>query len=298
MTQPATATATPSRGDAITAIAPGLFVVLWSTGFIGAKFGLPYAPPLTFLALRFSLVAGLLLVFALLARARWPESRREILHIAIAGMLVHGGYLSGVFVAIAKGLPAGVTALVTGLQPLLTAAAAAVFLGETVARRQWLGLVMGLGGVALVVWDKLDVSAGQGGLPYAFGAVLAITAGTLYQKRRCGNMDLRSGAVIQYVAALLVTLPFAMAFETMDIAWTGEFVFAMSWLVLVLSVGAITLLYRLIRAGSAAKVASLFYLVPPTTALMSFALFGETLSGMAIAGMAATVAGVALATRG
>jgi drug/metabolite transporter (DMT)-like permease len=285
------------RGDLLAAVAPGLFVLLWSTGFIGAKFGLPYAPPLTFLALRYALVAGLIGAVALLWRAPWPQRPRDYLHIAVAGLLVHAGYLGGVFVAISKGLPAGVTALVTGLQPLLTAAAAALLLGETVARRQWTGLILGLAGVTLVVWNKVSFEAGLGGFPFAVLAVACITAGTLYQKRHCGGMDLRSGAAIQYVAAFAATLPLALLTEDMDIAWTGEFVFAMSWLVLVLSVGAITLLYRLIRAGSASRVASLFYLVPPTVAVISFFLFGETLGPVALVGMGLTVVGVALATR-
>ncbi len=285
------------RPDPLAAIAPGLFVLLWSTGFIGAKFGLPYAPPLTFLATRYVLVIALMGLVALALRARWPQSRREVAHIAVAGLLVHAGYLGGVFLAISKGLPAGVTALVTGLQPLLTAAAAAVVLGETVARRAWIGLGLGLVGVTLVVWDKIEFGGGLGGLPFAFAAVLSITAGTIYQKRHCGGMDLRSGAVIQYVAAFAATLPLALAFEDKAIAWTGEFVFAMAWLVLVLSVGAITLLYRLIRAGSASRVASLFYLVPPSTALIAYFLFGETLTPLALLGMGVAVAGVALATR-
>lgn len=293
-----TTTAPPRSGDLLAAIAPGLFVLLWSTGFIGAKFGLPYAPPLTFLALRYALVVALIGAVAILWRAPWPQRRRDYLHIAVAGLLVHAGYLGGVFLAISKGLPAGVTALVTGLQPLLTAAAAALLLGEAVGRRQWAGLVLGLIGVSLVVWNKVSFGIGVAGFPFAAAAVLCITAGTLYQKRHCGGMDLRSGAVIQYVAAFAATLPLALVFEDMDIAWTGEFVFAMSWLVLVLSVGAITLLYRLIRAGSAARIASLFYLVPPSTAIISYFLFGETLEPIALFGMGLTVLGVALATRG
>lgn len=294
MTTAVTATARP---DPLAAIAPGLFVLLWSTGFIGAKFGLPYAPPLTFLATRYALVVGLMLPVALLWRAPWPARRRDYLHIGLAGLLVHAGYLGGVFVAISLGLPAGIAALVTGLQPLLTAAAAALLLGETVGRRQWAGLVLGLVGVTLVVWNKVSFDAGLGGFPYAVFAVLAITAGTLYQKRHCAGMDLRSGAVIQYVFALAATLPLAFLVEDVHIEWTGDFIFAMTWLVLVLSIGAITLLYRLIRAGSAARVASLFYLVPPTVAVIAFFLFGETLGPVALTGMVFTVVGVALATR-
>jgi drug/metabolite transporter (DMT)-like permease len=287
----------PTRMISLATLAPGLFVLLWSTGFIGAKFGLPYAPPLTFLCLRYAIVMALLALAALAFRAPWPRSRREILDLALVGTLVHGAYLGGVFLAINHGLPAGVTALVTGLQPLLTAAAAAVFLKERIRPLQWLGLALGLPGVALVVWNKVDLAAGLGGLPFAVFAVLSISAGTLYQKRHCHAMDLRSGAVVQFIAALVVTLPLALLTETRSVEWTGSFVFALGWLVLVLSLGAITLLYRLIRLGSAAKVASLFYLVPPTTAIMAFLLFGETLPPVALVGMGLTVVGVALATR-
>ncbi len=279
-------------------LAPALFVLLWSTGFIGAKYGLPYAPPLPFLCLRYASVIAVLALATLLWRAPWPRSRREVVDLAVVGVLVHGGYLGGVFIAIGHGLPAGVTALVTGLQPLLTAAAAALVLGERVRPMQWLGLALGLPGVLLVVWNKVDVTAGLVGLPFAIGAVLSMTAGTLYQKRHCGTMDLRSGAVVQFIAALAVTLPLALLSESRAVEWTGSFVFALGWLVLVLSLGAITLLYRLIRLGSAAKVASLFYLVPPTTAVMAFLLFGETLPPLALVGMGLTVLGVALATRG
>ena len=219
--------------------------------------------------------------------------------LAVVGVLVHGGYLGGVFVALAHGLPAGVTALVAGLQPLLTAAAAALLFRERIRPMQWLGLALGLPGVALVVWNKVDVTAGLAGLPYAVLAVLSITAGTLYQKRHCAAMDLRSGAVVQFSAALIVTLPLALLAESFSaVHWTGSFQFALGWQVLVLSVGAITLLYRLIRLGTAATVASLFYLVPPTTAILAFMLFGETLSPLALVGMGLTVLGVALATRG
>jgi drug/metabolite transporter (DMT)-like permease len=287
-----------TRPTILATLAPGLFVLLWSTGFIGAKFGLPYAPPLTFLVLRYVLVIVLLAAVAVALKAPWPRSRREVVDLALVGALVHGGYLGGVFLAIGKGLPAGVTALVMGLQPLLTAAAAAMFLGERLRSLQWAGLALGLPGVALVMWNKVDVAAGLGGLPFAIGALLTITAGTLYQKRHCGAMDLRSGAVVQFIAALAVTLPAALLTETMEVAWTGSFVFALGWLVIVLSLGAITLLYKLIRMGSAAKVASLFYLVPPTTAVMAFLLFGETLPPIALVGMGLTVVGVALATRG
>ncbi len=276
-------------------IAPALFVVLWSTGFIGAKYGLPYAEPLTFLLWRFILVTALLALLAWLARAPWPSSARSAGHVAVAGLLLHGGYLGGVFVAIHQGVSAGTMALIAGLQPALTAAAAGPLLGERVRPRQWIGLALGLAGVALVVSNRLGAgTATPGGYVLALVALFAITAGTLYQKRFCAHMDLRSGGVIQFAAAAIAIAMLAPLFESMRIQWTGEFIFALAWLVLVLSLGAISLLYVLIRHGEAARVASLFYLVPPVTALMAYAIFGERLGPTALAGMAMTVVGVAL----
>jgi len=277
---------------------PFLFVLLWSTGFIGAKYGLPYADPLTFLSARYLLVLALMFSVALLFRAPWPAQRRDWLHIGFSGVLLHGVYLGGVFMAIQRGLPAGITALVVGMQPLLTALGAGWLLGERVSRRQWLGLVLGLGGVALVVSGKFGVAAGgqlASALLPALAALCGITVGTLYQKRFCPSFDLRSGAVIQFLPTALLTLVVAGATEHQEIVWSGTFVFALLWLVLVLSVGAISLLNLLIRSGSAVNVASLFYLTPPTTALIAWAAFGETLSGTALLGMVLAVAGVYLA---
>ncbi len=275
---------------------PLLFVFLWSTGFIGAKFGLPYAEPLTFLLWRYALVVGLMLLIVLLTRAPWPKEPRQWLHIGVTGVLVHGFYLGGVFMAIHQGLPAGVTALVVGLQPLLTALAAGGLLGEQVLPRQWLGLALGFLGVGLVVSGKLEGGTAAAGmfLP-ALVALAGITLGTLYQKRFCARFDLRTGSVLQFVPAALGTLPVALATETMVVDWQGEFVFALLWLVLVLSIGAISLLNLLIRQGSAVHVARLFYLTPPTTALIAWGLFGETLAPLALAGMGLTAAGVYLA---
>lgn len=275
---------------------PGLFVVLWSTGFIGAKLGLPYAEPLTFLLARFTVVLALLLVVALLLRRPWSRDPRQYFHMAVAGVLIHGGYLSGVFLAISAGLSAGVTALIVGVQPLLTALLSVPMLGERVSARQWLGLVLGFSGVALVVSNKLAWGGmASAGLAFAVMALLSITLGTLYQKRFCAHLDLWSGSVVQFVAAAAALLPFAWAFETMRIRWSGEFLFALGWLVLVLSIGAISLLHILIRRGAATRVSALFYMVPPTTALMAFLAFGETLAPLALLGMAVTATGVALA---
>jgi len=274
---------------------PLVFVFLWSTGFIATKLGLPYAPPVTFLLLRFALVVVLMLPIAILFRAPWPNSPRQVAHIAVAGVLLHGGYLGGVFGSIHFGMAAGLTALIVGLQPILTAFAAVPLLGERVSRRQWLGLLLGLVGVALVVLQKINLSGLSAlSISMALLALVSITIGTVYQKRFCTPFDLRSGSVIQFVAAGLALLPFGLALETMRVEWTSEFVFALAWLAVVLSIGAISLLTLLIRRGAATTVASLFYLTPPTTAVMAYFLFGETLTGLALVGMLLAIAGVAL----
>ena len=274
---------------------PGLFVLLWSTGFVSAKYGLPYAEPLTFLLLRFALVVALMLPIALAMRAAWPRQLTQVGHVAVAGVLMQGGYLSGVFCAIHLGMSAGVSALIVGVQPILTAFASAPLFGERLRVRQWWGLVLGFGGVLLVVLGRSALSGiTPATLALSVLALISITAGTLYQKRYCGAVDLRSGSVIQFCAAGLVLLPLALAFETMQVQWTREFIYTLAWLVLVLSIGAISLLYILIRKGAATKVASLFYLVPPSTALMAYAMFGETLGIMAMTGMALAAIGVAL----
>lgn len=277
--------------------APLLFVFLWSTGFLGAKYGLPHAAPLSFLLVRYLLVIALMAALALALRASWPGDVRQWFHIGASGLMVHGLYLSGVFIAIGAGLPAGVAALVVGLQPLLTATLAGRLLGETVLTRQWLGLALGFAGVALVVADKLGSGFGPAALVPAFVALLGITCGTLYQKRFCPRFDWRSGAVAQFLPAAVVTGLVVLVQDSYRVEWTGEFVFALGWLVLVLSVGAISLLNWLIRHGSAVNVASLFYLTPPVTALLAWLLFGETLAGLALFGMALAVWGVYLSRR-
>ena len=286
------------RSPALASLTPLLFVVLWSTGFIGAKLGLPDCEPLTLLSLRYGAVLLLMGAVALATRAPWPADRSQWLHIAVSGLLVHAIYLGGVFTAIRLGLPAGVTALVVGLQPVLTALGAGLFLRERVRATQWAGLALGLVGVVLVVANK--VAGGPSAASLLVPAVIAlggITAGTLYQKRFCASFDLRTGSVIQFLPCLVVTALVASRTETMAVHWTPAFVFALGWLVLVLSVGAVSLLNVLIRSGSAVNVASLFYLTPPTTALIAWAMFGETLTGLALAGMALAVAGVWLARK-
>jgi drug/metabolite transporter (DMT)-like permease len=278
-------------------LAPFLFVFLWSTGFLGAKLGLPHAAPLAFLLVRYLLVIALMASLALGLRAPWPRGLRQWFHIGVSGLLLHAFYLGGVFVAIGGGLPAAVTALIVGMQPLLTATVAGSLLGETVAPRQWLGLVLGFVGVALVLSNKLGAAFGVEALWPAMVALLAITAGTLYQKRFCAHFDWRSGAVAQFLPTAVVTAIVVIALGDFRIDWTGEFLFALAWLVLVLSIGAISLLNWLIRHGSAVNVASLFYLTPPTTALLAWLLFGESLGGAALAGMALAVWGVYLSRR-
>jgi drug/metabolite transporter (DMT)-like permease len=293
--------ATMTKTKAYTAwygIMPGVFVVLWSTGFIGARFGLPHAEPFTFLLLRFAILTILLGGFSLLVRAPWPSDGRQIMHTAISGLLVHCTYLGGVFFAISKGMPVAITALIVGTQPLITAALAGPFLGEKVTGRQWAGFILGMAGVALVLGPRLGTElGGVAGLAGCIFALLGITLGTLYQKRHGGQMDLRSGSTIQFAVCTVAMILLASTFESMAVNWTGEFIFALLWLVVVLSVGAISLLYILIRRGVASQVASLFYLVPPVTAIIAYLVFGETLSIMAILGMAVSVFGVALVVR-
>ena len=275
---------------------PAVFVVLWSTGFIGAKYGLPYAPPLKFLLWRFLFVIVLMTLVALATRATWPRGAK-IAHVAMAGVLLQGGYLGGVFLSLSLGMTAGLAALIVGLQPILTAAAGP-FMGERVTSRQWLGLLFGFAGVALVVWDKVGVvGVGWGAVAFAMVALLSITGGTVYQKRYCGAQDLRTQSVVQFIAAGLVLLPFSLAFETRPVVWVAPLVFAILWLSIGLSLGAITLLLILIRRGAATTVTSLMYLVPPMTALIAWWLFGEKLAAPGLAGMAVAVVGVWLVVR-
>lgn len=274
---------------------PLLFVLLWSTGFIGARLGMPHTEPLTFLFVRYLLVMVLMLLIALASRAPWPQGWRNWCHIGVAGLLLHGVYLGGVFIAISLGLPAGVAALVVCVQPLLTAVGAGWLLNESVRARQWTGLLLGLSGVALVVANKIGVGFGVPALLFAVLALLGITGGTLYQKRFCPKFDWRTGVIAQFVPTAVLTGLCAWWFETGRLDWGGELVFALAWLVLVLSVGAVSLLNWLIRQSTAVNVASLFYLVPPCTAIVGWALFGEAFSQLALAGMAMVVGGVYLA---
>jgi drug/metabolite transporter (DMT)-like permease len=298
------ATAGPSglRGAAIAA-APVVFVLLWSTGFVGARYGLPYAEPFTFLALRLALAGALLAGLALVTRSGRPAGRAQVGRAGVAGLLLHATYLGGVFFAIDSGLPASVAAVVVSLQPVLTAALATRLLGERLAALQWSGLALGVGGVALVLTPGLASAAGADGAFPPVGvagclvALLGGTAGTLWQKRHGDDIPLLSGTAVQYAVAALVLVAVAGATETMAIEWTAEFVAALVWLVVPLSIGAVLLLLFLLRRGSASGVSSLLYLVPPATAVESYLLFGEELPLLSLVGVVVTTVGVGLVLR-
>ncbi|MGS0742283.1 DMT family transporter [Glaciimonas sp. GG7] len=277
-------------------VLPLVFVLLWSTGFIVAKSGLPYAPPLTFLLIRCVGVLVVLLPLVLIFRAPWPTGK--ILHIGIAGVLLQAGYLAGVWSAIKLGMPAGLSALIVGMQPILTAISAR-WIGESVRPRQWVGLLLGLAGVALVVIAKISlIGLSWQSICFAVMALLSITMGTLYQKHYCPHFDLRTGTIIQFSASFLVILPFAIAFEHLapglpTVHWTPHFIAALLWAIFALSIGAIFLLFTLIRSSAATSVTSLLYLTPPTTAIMAWLMFGEAFNLMGIIGMLVAIVGVA-----
>lgn len=274
---------------------PFAFVLIWSTGFIVAKFGLPYAPPLTFLMLRFIGVLLFLFPLLLILRAPWPVGSMR--HIAVAGILVQAGYLAGVWCAIKMGMPAGLSALIVGMQPVLTAFAAPL-IGEKVRGRQWIGLIFGLCGVALVVANKITlIGLTWQSIALCVMALLSITIGTMYQKRHCPHFDLRTGTIIQFAASSVVVLPFAIWLEDFSpalqtVQWTSNFIGALLWAILALSIGSIFLLFTLIRKSAATQVTSLLYLTPPTTALMAWAAFGEVFSLIGMIGMLLAVIGV------
>lgn len=276
--------------------APAVFVVLWSTGFIGTKYVLHNAEPLTYLAIRMVLVVALMAVIAAIARPQWPD-RIGVAHSVVAGILVHGFYLGGTAVAIAHSIPAGLSALIPGLQPILTSTLANRWLGERVTPLQWAGLLIGLAGVVLILHDRpMSGEAGWGW--FASGvSLVSITLGTLYQRRYCGRIDWRAGNLVQYIAVAVFFAAGAWLFENGVVRWTSEFILALIWLAVVLSLGSIGLLYWLIRRSAATSVASLFYLVPAVTAVMAYVLFGERLDAVAIVGMVACAAAVFLVNK-
>jgi len=274
---------------------PGAFVLLWSTGFIGAKLGLPYAESMTFLALRFCLALIILYSLCLIVKSSWPNSLNQYFHIIIAGLLIHGAYLGGVYSGIQFGVEAGTSALIVALQPPLVTLFAYWVLKERTTYIQWLGIMLGFSGVALVVWNKLSLEMGTlEGIGLHVIALFGISAGTLYQKRFCSHMNLLSGCAIQLTAAAVLVGILAITLETGRIYWTSDFIFSLVWLSIVLSIGAWMLFYVLIKKGAASKVSSLLFLVPPSTALIAWPLFGETLDNLSIFGMATAVIGVAL----
>jgi drug/metabolite transporter (DMT)-like permease len=291
-------TLSPTLRKNLSAAAPLLFVLLWSTGFIGAKMGMPHAEPFTFLGVRFSITAAAFFALLLLMRVPFPKNPRTWLHAATVGILMHGIYLGGVFFAVDHGTSAGISALIVGMQPVFTAIFAGLLLNERLSWRAWFGLALGFCGVVLVVWRQAGDTGGLPGILACVAGLAAATAAVLYQKRFAGAIDLRVGSAIQFAAAAAVMWACAIPTETMVIDWNAESIFAMVWLVIVLSFGAVTLLYILIRQGAASKVSSLFYLVPPVVAVEGYFLFGEVLNPAALAGMAVCVIGVALVTRG
>jgi drug/metabolite transporter (DMT)-like permease len=276
--------------------APAIFVLLWSTGFVATKYVVNNADPLTYLAIRMALVVGIMAVVAAIARPKWPD-RVGIAHSVVAGILVHGFYLGGTAIAIAHSIPAGLSALIPGLQPILTSTLANRWLGERVTPLQWTGLLLGVAGVLLILHDRpMSGEAGWGWLASGVSLV-SITLGTLYQRRYCGKIDWRAGNLVQYVGVTIFFTVTAWLFENNVVHWTSEFVLALGWLVVVLSIGSIGVLYWLIRRSAATAVASLFYLVPAVTAVMAYILFGEWLDRIAIVGMIACAAAVFLVNR-
>lgn len=285
-------------GQVLAQFVPALFVLLWSTGFIGARLGAPYSEPMTFLSIRFGVVLALLIPLALFLRAKWP-SPREAFHAFMTGLMIHGLYLVGVFWAIDNGMPAGLTALVMGLQPILTAFFARAILKEAITKNHIIGFVLGTLGISLVLLPRLqggEFSVTPWQILASLVAVLGISAGTIYQKRFASNLDMRTATVWQYLAAGLLCSALSFATETQTIEWTGEFLFALGWLVLVLSIGAIFLLLFLIENGAVSNIAGLFYMVPAVTAVISYVLFDEPITLMQIVGIVITGTGVFLAS--
>jgi len=287
-----------ARQAALLKAMPVVFVLIWSTGFVVARFGMPHAPPMGFLAWRYALSVAAFLLWITWARAAWPQGRAQWLHLGVAGVLMHAGYLGGVWAAVKDGLGAGLAALIVGLQPMITALwISARGHRHHVSGRQWLGLVIGLVGLLLVVWHKLHVGEARVyNVGLAVLALASITAGTLYQKRWVQPCDVRTANTVQLLAALAVTLPLALL-ETEPIDLHPELIGAMAWSVLALTLGGSSLLYLLIQRGAATAVTSLMYLVPPCTAVLAWLLFGETLSVAVLGGLALTAAGVALVVR-
>lgn len=271
-------------------IAP-TFILIWSTGFIIARYGMPYSEPMTFLFLRFAGVLLFMVPAIFFLKPQWP-SWRDARHIAIAGLLIQFGYLGGVWAAVRLGMPAGLSSLIVGLQPVLTAILAS-FVAEKVTSRQWLGLILGLAGVTVVLFAKIRLD----GLSWPsilcnFGALLSMTLGTMYQKKYCPQFDLRAGSIIQFTVSAAACLVMMFAFETRHVEWNASMIGALIWGILPISIGAMSLWFILLRKGEATKVSSLMYLTPPTTAIMAWFLFDEALTLPVIIGTVITMLGV------
>lgn len=284
---------------------PVVFVLIWSTGFIVARYGMPYAPPFSFLLVRYALSIVCFLIWIALARVSWPRERAQWMHLAVTGILMHAGYLGGVWAAVKAGMGSGLSSLIVGFQPVLTAIWLSWSLRGSsqagVTPRQWTGLLLGFVGLLMVVWRKLTLGSPMDhvtpvNMVFALGALLSITVGTLYQKRFVQPCDVRTANTVQLMAALVVTLPLAWA-EPEIIRWNAESIGAMAWAVLGLTLGGSSLLYILIQRGAATSVTSLMYMVPPTTAIVAWILFGEAITAATIAGTALTALGVSLVVR-
>jgi drug/metabolite transporter (DMT)-like permease len=280
-------------------LAPIVFVLLWSSGWVAAEFGATVSGPLTFLVIRFAVAILCFVAICLLSGARWPSDPRALGRILISGVLLHGGYLGPVWWAIGHGVPAGLSGIIAGLQPLLTALAAPYVLDERLSRIQKIGLLLGFLGVALAVLPKLT-HQGPAGVPWLPALInilgmVSVTAGTIYQKRFLQGTDIRWAATLQYLAALVVLLPFALLLEPFHVVLGWRFVAVLAWSVLGTSVAAILLLLYLLNKGQVSRVASLVYLVPPLAALQAWIILGEALTTLTIAGTAIVVAGVYLA---
>ncbi len=277
-------------------LAAPIFVFIWSTGFIIARFGMPYMEPATFLFIRFTGVLIVMGIIILFWKPVWPN-RSQTIHIAIAGALLQFGYVMGVWSAVRLGMTAGLVALIVGLQPILTAWSAS-WVSERVSYQQWLGLLLGIGGVALVVAEKTSfANIPVAAFIFAIAALFAITFGTLYQKKYCPQFDLRAGSMIQFSISTVLCLVAALLFETREIVWNAPVIGALLWGILPTSIGAISLLFILIRKGAATKVTSLLYLTPPTTALMAWFLFDEPITAVTLIGIALTAWGVSWVLR-
>ena len=281
-----------------TPLAASFFIFFWASGFISAKYGLPYAAPFTFLTLRFLVALTVLVPILFFWKIEWPKSTNTYVHVIFAGLLIQSTYLTGVFYGIFLGVSAGVMALIVGLQPLVTGALVAPALGERIRLSQWFGLALGFVGLGFVVLEKIDFTQQSiFGLLFAIGALVGITVGTIYQKRYCSHVDIRAAVCIQNTASFFVIGMLAIVFETLKVHWTLNFFYALTWSGIGLSVIGIGLYFFLVKRGAAAKVTSLIYLSPPTTVLMGWLMFNETFNLLALTGMIIAVAGVALANK-